>query len=120
MGRLDIHYDALEGRVDDLRAALARGEEPGMADTAGFTPLHFAAQQGQADAARVLVEAGAPLDARNKFGNSPLWVAVMNHRLGEGDRVVSLLIAAGASLDAANLSGVTVREVAERMGLRLD
>ena len=120
MGRLDIHYAALEGRLDDLHAALARGETPDTEDEAGFTPLHFAAQQGQADAVEVLLAAGAPLEARNKYGNSPLWVAVMNQRVGQGQRVTSLLLAAGASVDSANLSNVSVRDVADRMGARLD
>src|SRR4051794_32405281 len=31
-GRTDLHYAALEGRLDDLRAALAAGQNPSMAD----------------------------------------------------------------------------------------
>jgi len=118
-GRVALHYAALEGRTGEVRQALARGEDVAVSDDAGFTPLHFAAQQGQADVAKVLVEAGAPLEARNKFGNTPLWVAVVNRRTGEGERVVVVLVNAGASRDAVNDSGISVRDAAERMGVEL-
>lgn len=118
-GRVALHYAALDGRIEDVRAAVMAGEELAPGDAAGFTPLHFAAQQGHADVARLLVEAGAPLEARNRFGNTPLWVAAMNSRTGERERVVSLLVAAGASVDATNDAGVRVRDVAKRMGFTL-
>lgn len=44
MGRTLAHYGALNGDVAGLRAALAHGADPGLADKAGMTPLHFAAQ----------------------------------------------------------------------------
>jgi hypothetical protein len=88
-------------------------------DDAGFTPLHFAAQQGQAEVAKMLIDSGAPLEARNKFGNTPLWVALLNRRTGEGDVVMAALLTAGASTDATNDSGISVRDLVERMGVDL-
>ena len=115
-GRVELHYAALEGRADEVRAAIRRGDDLGISDDSGFTPLHFAAQQGQAEAARLLVEAAAPLEARNKFGNTPLWVAVMNRRAARGEEVIATLISAGASTEARSDSGVSVRELIERTG----
>ena len=114
MGRSDLHYAALEGRAEDVRDALARGEDPSLADRDGFTPLHFAAQEDQAEAAGLLLQAGAALEARNKFGNTPLWVALMHVHDGDGG-VVRLLLAEGASLNAANDSGVTPRDLIDRV-----
>jgi hypothetical protein len=114
-GRLDIDYAALEGRVQDLCALLAHGENPGLPEKAGFTPLdhapaaasasfrastepgtrqHFAAQQDQVDAAKVLLQGGANLEGRNVYGNTPLWVALMNVR-DEVGSVVRLLLEEG-------------------------
>jgi uncharacterized protein len=73
------------------------------ADGEGFTPLHFAAKQQHADAAAVLIEAGADVDARNRFGNTPLWGALFNVRDGDGE-VVRALLAAGADPDAVSSS----------------
>ena len=118
-GRTDLHYAALEGRLADLRTALSAGEDPSAPDDAGFTPLHFAAQQGMAQAVEALLSAGADVEATNRYGNTPLWVGVMNMRTGDGPGVVRHLLQAGSSLDSPNNAGVTVREVAERMGIDL-
>ena len=112
--RNEAHYAALDGRVEDVRAALAAGADPSLADRSGFTPLHFAAQQGQPGAARLLVETGADIEARNKYGNTPLWVALMNVGNGDGE-VVRVLLAAGASPDAVNASRVSPRDLAARV-----
>jgi len=114
-GRLPLHYAAGEGRIADVAACLA--EDPGavnLADRAGFTPLHFAAQGQHADAARVLIEAGAQVTARNQVGNTALWVAVMNVRDGDG-AVVRVLLAAGADPDAENNHGISARSLAAKV-----
>ncbi|GIL80636.1 hypothetical protein Vretifemale_9955, partial [Volvox reticuliferus] len=58
----------------------------------GITPLHMAAAAGQLDCVRLLVGAGAPLEAREKEGGlTPLHVAVQSRQL----EVVEALIAEG-------------------------
>jgi len=42
----------------------------------GFTALHFAAQQGDVDSARVLLEAGADVDSPHPEHGSPLNIAI--------------------------------------------
>ena len=59
----------------------------GLPDDAGFTPLHFAAQAQQAVAIQILLDASASVDARDSFGRTPLWVALMNVRDGDGAAV---------------------------------
>jgi uncharacterized protein len=113
-GRFPIHYEAHEGRSEDLRRSLAYGADPGVADRNGFTPLHFAAQALDPEAARLLIEAGAPVDARNKWGATPLLVALF--RVTDDDRgVIGMLLAAGADPDATNNYGVSPRSLAERV-----
>lgn len=59
----------------------------------GKTGLHWAAETDQADAARLLLGAGADMEARTSWGDTPLaWAAVM----GSG-RVADLLLEHGAS-----------------------
>ncbi len=64
--------------------------------TDGDTMLHLAAYAGKADDAKLLIEKGAPLDAKNKLGHTPLQLASWNGH----DEVAKLLIQKGALIDA--------------------
>jgi ankyrin repeat protein len=85
-----------------------------LGDRLGFTPLHLAAQEGSVEAARILLDHGAVVDAVNNFGNTPLFVAVFNSR-GRGD-VIQLLRANGADAHRANNTGQTPVGLARLIG----
>ena len=80
---------AKSGDLEALESALAQGadaDEPGIA-----TPLYFASQRKQFEAAALLIEHGADVNSLSKWG-APLHVAAKN-----GDRdIVSLLLENGA------------------------
>lgn len=89
--------------VDAIRTlAILDPDELTSTDELGFTPLHHARHP---EIARVLLEAGAPVDAVNDRGVTPLHVAVMNEYPIE---TVERLIGAGAPVDAAKADGFTV------------
>ena len=67
----------------------------------GFTPLHFAAREGQIDAARQLLAAGALLDAIAADGKTPLNLAIYN---GHYD-LASELVDRGADVNRADAEG---------------
>lgn len=104
-GRQPLHYAALENRIAETVERLALGDDPNLGDRQGFTALHFAAQGGSAEAARVLLDNGAEVDKVNFFGNTPLWVAVANSK-GRGE-MIALLREHGADPCKANKSGNT-------------
>jgi hypothetical protein len=59
-----------------LRCLLRAGGAATHADAAtGDTPLHVAAAAGDADVARLLLQAGAQRDARNAYGKTPAHLA---------------------------------------------
>jgi uncharacterized protein len=61
------------GVVDEL---VKRGADIHGGSKSGFTPLMFAAQQGDIDSARILLSAGAkPNDSQPKTGLTPLMIA---------------------------------------------
>ena len=88
------------------------GADPNLADRAGYSPLHFAAQGQHAAVAKALLSAGAIVDAADRFGNAPLWVALFN--VGDGDgEVITVLLGAGADPDKEDDSGKSPRWLAE-------
>ena len=111
-GRYPIHYQALDGRLEDLARSLEEGVDPSVGDRAATTPLHFAAQSRNAGAVRLLLDRGADVGARNAFGATPLWTAFFNAR-DDDHGVIAMLLDAGADLDAENSAGVSARKLAD-------
>jgi len=67
----------------------------------GFTPLHFAAREGEIDAARLLIDAGADVDAVAADGKTTLGLAIYNGHY----ELASLLIDAGVDVNRADAEG---------------
>lgn len=76
----------------------------------GDTPLHLAAQQGDAEMVRLLIEAGAEVDAQGDLCVTPLYQGVMEGHVAVARR----LLESGADPDAPNELNVTPRQRAER------
>ena len=84
-----------------------------MVDQAGgHTALHFAAQGQHAETAQVLLSLGADVDARDRFGKTPLSMALLNVRDREGE-VIRVLLASGADPDLENNYGISPRGLAQ-------
>ena len=66
-------------------------------DAGGFTPLLFAARHGDADSARLLLDAGAAVNDTAADGNSALVLATMSGH----ERLAEFLLAHGADPDAS-------------------
>jgi len=101
---LMLHRPAESGQVDVLATMLACGFDPRAQDKDGVTALHRAAMAGHAESVRVLLAAGAPVDALDgMFSASPLVWAVegwrnQKHAGADHVGVARSLIAAGSSL----------------------
>ena len=100
---VELHLAAAVDDVGRLSEPLREGADANTPGREGWTPLHFAAQGGALRTGRLLLDHGASVDATNKHGNTPLWVAVFNSKGGGG--VIQLLRAAGADPHRFNLAG---------------
>ncbi len=109
-------------RSDDLRGdpgqrtsdAWDRSSKTARARTrrmnAGLTPLMYAAVVGSADAMRVLIDAGADVNAKNAFGSTALMWSVTDFKK------VKMLVEHGANVNAASKAGRTALLLAASVG----
>ncbi len=103
-GRSALHYAAAEDDAGtEVRRLIEAGEDPALVDRSGWTPLHFAAASGRAKNVRLLLAAGAPVDATDEHGNTPLVRAVFAYE--SDDEVIRLLREAGADPTLQNYHG---------------
>ena len=103
---------ARSGDTEAVRALLAGGADPDVAQGDGLTPLHMAAQQGHVEITDLLIGAGAALEVRTRLGGyTPLHLASEAAHVA----VVRRLMDAGAEVDAASTtSGVTPLHLAAK------
>lgn len=118
--------------VDEL---LAAGADPNASNERGITPLHIACKDPSIDRevrvtlVKRLIEAGADVRAalpgaietgsvQGVGGETPLHFAVGN--MPKSEFLASLLVAAGADVDAANQHGMTPLHVALLSSASLD
>ena len=73
-----LTWAASQGDLNEVRALIATGVEPGTADYDGRTPLHLAAAEGQLDVVRYLLAAGADPRPADRWGGTPLSDAESN------------------------------------------
>jgi uncharacterized protein len=101
-----------EGKVESVRALLARRADPNAAESDGTTALHWAAHHDNLAAADLLIKAGANVRAANRYGVTPLWLASVN---GSAP-MVERLLSAGADPNTSMPEGDTALMTAARTG----
>src|SRR5690606_34398794 len=72
-------------------------------DPDGTTPLHWAVYNGDLKQVESQIRARADVNARNRFGSTPLYEAALAGHTG----ILLRLLKAGAHPDAANAGGMT-------------
>jgi len=112
-GTLDLFESAATGEVSELRRELhARPDAFEDRSPDGFTALHLAAFFGKGSAARLLLAAGADVDAEAGGGLRPIHSAAASRQVA----LVRLLLGAGADPDARQAGGYTALHSAAKHG----
>ena len=106
---LDVLEAAAIGDLERLRVLL--DEDPSRANAwsdDGFTPLHYAAFFGQPEAAKLLIEEGADLEARSTNREFALDAAPLHSAVAARERgTIEVLLGAGADVNAVQHGGFT-------------
>ena len=113
---VDACEAAALGNVAALRASIENDDDSRVRRSSdGWTPLHLAAFFGRDDAVTLLIDHGAPLDARstNTLRNSPLHAALAGNTL---PILVRRLVFAGADVASHDAHGNTPLHLAASRG----
>ena len=106
---------AMSGDLARVRALITSGEDVNVPQPDGMTALHWAAEAGDPDMARELLNAGARTDARTRNG---AYTALHLAARTGSDVVIGLLLDAGADVDATTSTGqVTPLHLAAATGV---
>lgn len=114
-GNTPLHM-AASGRQPQIVQALIpgaiRGKQIDRLNLAGNSSLHLAAAAGLNTHVRLLIDAGASKDLRDKNGNTPLMLAVLAH----DPTTVKTLLDAGASQTKRNNNSQNAQAIATQLG----
>ena len=114
---------------DAVKVLIERGADVNAVSSGGFTPLMFAAREGDAASARLLVAAGARLDeprrpakARCSWPRPAVGLTARDYRLvaepSGHEAVALLLVERGANVNQADTFGMTALHHAVETGKR--
>jgi ankyrin repeat protein len=101
-GRTLLHRVSVRGWGEEMRILLQAGADVNTLGPYG-TPLHRAVRDDHVEAAKILLGAGAAVNARSGSGRTPLHVAAGSRALA----CVELLIEHGADVDPKDKNGRT-------------
>lgn len=100
-GTTALHVSATHGNGAAMRALIQAGALVNMGDSTGCSALHLSTSKP--DLVRILLQAGANLDHRNIYGETPLFRACSQFDPGS----VSTLLQLGADETVVNNKGAT-------------
>ena len=92
------------GRTGVARFLIDRGVDPAAGTATGSNAFHWAADRGNLDTVRLLIERGAPLEAETMYGGTVLGATVwsmIHETRADHAAIIEALVRAGARLDAS-------------------
>ncbi len=105
-GDTELHGAARAGDLDAIERLLAAGQQTGIENRIGYTPLMEASREGHTAVVRQLLGAGAdPMHRGNELGMGMTALHLAADR--NQPQVASVLLDAGIPVDVGNATGTT-------------
>ena len=117
---------ASAGDLDTLKLILDHSVDPNVGDYDARTPLHLAAAEGQDKAVQYLIAKGADVNAKDRWGATPLQDAVQSGHLQVAEQLLSrngvmvLELGPAAMCNAATQGDVRYLRLLVRCGVNPD
>lgn len=102
-GQSALMWAVAKRHSDIVQILLERGADVSARSSGGFTPLLFAAQQGDLDSARLLLAAGANVNEASPDQETPLLVAASSRH----EKLAEFLLEKGADPNVVDYRGYT-------------
>ena len=107
---VDLHTAVVLNNLDAIRQHIEAGSDLNILEPSrASTPLITAAATGKAEAAKMLIDAGAALDYQNKDGSTALHTAALFCHV----EIVEALLEKGADKTLKNNTGSTALDIVE-------
>ena len=87
-----------EEKIEKVQEELDKGADVNADYGNGWTPLHYASRQPNAEIVQLLIDNEAKLDNKTNIGDTPLHLACKNTQ----DKIILLLVKNGADVEAIN------------------
>lgn len=117
LGRDELFYKIIDGDTFDALSMIDNAKNINFQDINGYSYLHAAAQSESKEIIEKLLDKGANIDIKDKFGRTPLMIAISGY--GNDRTTVDLLITHGADKEARANSNVSCKQLAKIKGLTL-
>lgn len=95
---------------------ISRDIEINLQDSNGQTPLHFCASHANFDIAKAVLEKGANVNTRDKYGNNALQTAVFNGQRTKYYDIVKLFLRYNADANNINNASNSPLDFANQIG----
>ncbi|ACL75846.1 ankyrin repeat domain-containing protein [Ruminiclostridium cellulolyticum] len=117
VGRDAIFYKIIDKEFGEAKQLLESTKNVNFQDENGYSYLHCAAQVKSIEIATLLINKGAIIDIQDKYGKTPLMVAISDYN-GD-DKMIKLLLEYGANKEMENNYGISAIKVAAMKGIDL-
>ncbi len=117
MGRDELFYKIIDQDKETALLMIDDAANVNFQDVNGYSYLHAAVQSESIEIIDKLICKGAYIDIKDKFGRTPLIIAISGY---SNDRsVIDFLIKSGADTETKMNSGVSCMQLAKMKGLDL-